>query len=134
MLEGDPSKPDQEVLEMLIRNNIRTPESSHGAADTKVTGQEPPSGIEEAAVTVEPYSSFTDREAIGVSSALAMGKSHLNTPVVRARSFAVSAQTESSALAMKWITYMTSKEMQRAWSETAGTLPLYPKCMSRART
>lgn len=127
LLEGDPSKPDQEVLEMLIRNHLRTLESSHGAADTIETGQEPGSGIEEASVTVEPYSSFADREVSGVSSALAMGKSHLNTPVVRARSFAVAAQTESSALAMKWITYMTSKEMQQEWSKTSGTLPVVPE-------
>ncbi|WP_098742733.1 extracellular solute-binding protein [Paenibacillus sp. EZ-K15] len=125
LLEGDPSKPDQEVLDMLIRNHGRVTESAQGSTEADVNGQESTiSGKVEAAVFIQPYSSFSDQEADGVSLALAMGKAHLDTPVVRTRSFAVAAHTESSALAMKWITYMTGKAMQREWSRAAGTLPV----------
>ncbi|OME96243.1 MULTISPECIES: extracellular solute-binding protein [Paenibacillus] len=125
LLEGDPSKPDQEVLDMLIRNHGRVTESAQGSTEADVNGQESTiSGKVEAAVVIGPYSSFSDQEDDGVSLALAMGKAHLDTPVVRTRSFAVAAHTESSALAMKWITYMTGKAMQREWSRAAGTLPV----------
>lgn len=125
LLEGDPSKPDQEVLDMLIRNHGRVTESARGSTEADVNGQESTiSGKVEAAVVIGPYSSFSDQEDDGVSLALAMGKAHLDTPVVRTRSFAVAAHTESSALAMKWITYMTGKAMQREWSRAAGTLPV----------
>jgi ABC-type glycerol-3-phosphate transport system substrate-binding protein len=125
LLEGDPSKPDQEVLDMLIRNHGRVTESAQGLTEADVNGQESTmSGKVEAAVYIEPYSSFSDQEADGVSLALAMGKEQLDTPVVRTRSFAVAAHTESSSLAMKWITYMTGKAMQREWSRAAGTLPV----------
>ncbi|MGG4104634.1 extracellular solute-binding protein [Paenibacillus lautus] len=125
LLEGDPSKPDQEVLDMLIRNHGRVTESARGSTEADVNGQESTiSGNVEAAVVIGPYSSFSDQEDDGVSLALAMGKAHLDTPVVRTRSFAVAAHTESSALAMKWITYMTGKAMQREWSRAAGTLPV----------
>jgi ABC-type glycerol-3-phosphate transport system substrate-binding protein len=125
LLEGDPSKPDQEVLDMLIRNHGRVTESARGSTEADVNGQESTiSGKVEAAVVIGPYSSFSDQEDDGVSLALAMGKAQLDTPVVRTRSFAVAAHTESSALAMKWITYMTGKAMQREWSRAAGTLPV----------
>ncbi|MFE0556156.1 extracellular solute-binding protein [Paenibacillus sp. NPDC058910] len=125
LLEGDPSKPDQEVLDMLIRNHGRVTESAQGSTEVDVNGQESTiSGKVEAAVVIGPYSSFSNQEDVGVSLALAMGKAHLDTPVVRTRSFAVAAHTESSALAMKWITYMTGKAMQREWSRAAGTLPV----------
>lgn len=125
LLEGDPSKPDQEVLDMLIRNHGRVTESAQGSTEADVNGQESTiSGKVEAAVVIGPYSSFSDQEDDGVSLALAMGKAQLDTPVVRTRSFAVAANTESSALAMKWITYMTGKAMQREWSRAAGTLPV----------
>lgn len=125
LLEGDPSKPDQEVLDLLIRNHGRVTESAQGSTEADVNGQESTiSGKVEAAVVIGPYSSFSDQEDDGVSLALAMGKAHLDTPVVRTRSFAVAAHTESSALALKWITYMTGKAMQREWSRAAGTLPV----------
>lgn len=123
-LEGDPSKPEQEVLDMLIRDMNQTLEAAQVEEDTGIKGQEGSSGKGKATVVIEPYSSFSDKDAEGVSIALAMGKAHLNTPVVRTRSFAVSAQVESSALAMKWITYMTGKDMQHEWSKAVGTLPV----------
>ncbi|MCV4229778.1 extracellular solute-binding protein [Virgibacillus sp. LDC1] len=125
LLEGDPSKPDHEVLDMLIRNHGARAESVQDATDAEDNGQaSTTSGKTEAAVVIEPYSSFSDQDTDGVSLALAMGKAQLDTPVVRTRSFAVAAHTESSSLAMKWITYMTGKEMQREWSRAAGTLPV----------
>lgn len=125
LLEGDPSKPDQEVLHMLIRNQGRWAESAEGAMEAEVNDQELATTDKmEAAVFIKPYSSLSDQDDNGMSHALAMGKVRLDTPVVRARSFAVAAHTESSALAMKWITYMTGKEMQREWSRAAGTLPV----------
>lgn len=125
LLEGDPSMPDQEVLHMLIRNQGRWAESAQGAMETQVDDQElTTTDKTEAAVVIKPYSSLSDQDDNGMSLALAMGKARLDTPVVRTRSFAVAAHTESSALAMKWITYMTGKEMQREWSRAAGTLPV----------
>ncbi|MCT1397776.1 extracellular solute-binding protein [Paenibacillus sp. p3-SID867] len=125
LLEGDPSKPDQEVLHMLIRNQGRWAESAQGAMEAEVDDQElTTTDKTEAAVVIKPYSSLSDQDDNGMSHALAMGEARLDTPVVRTRSFAVAAHTESSALAMKWITYMTGKEMQREWSRAAGTLPV----------
>lgn len=125
LLEGDPSKPDQEVLHMLIRNQGRWAESEQGAMEAEDNDQElTTTDKTEAAVVIKPYSSLSDQDDNGMSHALAMGKARLDTPVVRTRSFAVAAHTESSALAMKWITYMTGKEMQREWSRAAGTLPV----------
>lgn len=125
LLEGDPSKPDQEVLHMLIRNQGRWAESEQGAMEAEVDDQAlTTTDKTEAAVVIKPYSSLSDQDDNGMSHALAMGEARLDTPVVRTRSFAVAAHTESSALAMKWITYMTGKEMQREWSRAAGTLPV----------
>lgn len=125
LLEGDPSKPDQEVLHMLLRNQGRWAESEQGAMEAEDNDQAlTTTDKTEAAVVIKPYSSLSDQDDNGMSHALAMGKARLDTPVVRTRSFAVAAHTESSALAMKWITYMTGKEMQREWSKAVGTLPV----------
>lgn len=127
LLEGDPSKPEQEVLDMLIHNRKQMMETNQVEEDTPRNTEEPSSpssGKGEAPVVIEPYSSFSDKDTEGLSLALAMGKTHLNTPVVRTRSFAVAAHTESPALAMKWITYMTDKDIQHEWSKDVGTLPV----------
>lgn len=113
ILEGNPSKPEQEVVERLV-GHYQGAKGLHS----------PSSETEQPLLSIESYSGFTEKAGEGASVMLAMGNTHLNTPVVRTRSFAIAASTESSALAMEWVTYMTSKSIQVHWSKAAGTLPV----------
>lgn len=122
LMEGDPSSPDRDVLDLLLRG-IR-PASESMSGEQQVPGENSEPSDEPGTVQIGPYSAFVDQDTDGRTLALAMGNNHPKSPVVRTRCLAVAAQTESSALAMKWITYMTEKEQQREWSKSAGTLPV----------
>ncbi|KOP64186.1 ABC transporter substrate-binding protein [Bacillus sp. FJAT-18019] len=123
LLEGDPTKPEEEALEKLTSYFHESTDNEQQSGDAK---KKDPSAseIEPLPMVIESYSSFTKKDNEGVSAILGMGKTHLNTPVVRTRSFAVAANTESPALAMEWVTYMTSKTTEVEWSKAVGTLPV----------
>lgn len=119
LLEGNPSLPEEEVLDLLLRNaEVSAPETDDAEQQSKDVnpGKSP--------IVIGPYSRIEAKDLSDSSYGLATGQAHLNTPVVRTRSLAVSAHTESSALAMKWIAYMTSKEIEQQWSQSVGTLPV----------
>jgi len=122
LMEGDPSKPDREALDLLLQG-VR-PASEITSDEQQVPGEGSEPSKEPGSLKIGPYSGFAGQDIDGRSLALAMGNDHPKSPVVRTRCLAVAAQTESSALAMKWITYMTGKEQQREWSKSAGTLPV----------
>jgi len=123
LFEGDPTKPEQEALEKLTSHFHGSTDSVQQGGDAENTDPTA-SETESSPMGIESYSSFTKKDSVGVSAILAMGKTYLNTPVVRTRSFAVAANTESPALAMEWVTYMTSKATEVEWSKAVGTLPV----------
>lgn len=123
LFEGDPNKPEQEALDKLTSHFHEFTDSDQQSGDAENADQTA-SETESSQMGIESYSSFTKKDSEGVSAILAMGNAHLNTPVVRTRSFAVAANTESPSLAMEWVTYMTSKATEVEWSKAVGTLPV----------
>ncbi|WP_106768328.1 extracellular solute-binding protein [Paenibacillus faecalis] len=116
---GDPSKPDQDILHILS--------PSKGAswfkqqdAEADLTEQ-----IEEenAAIAIGAYSSFPQDLPGEYRMWLPDYDTSKHKPVIHSRSFAITSHSESSQLAMSWISEMSSKEMKRLWFESTGKLP-----------
>lgn len=124
MLGGDPARPDAEVLNWLSDREGTWLLLEHEAQEEG--GGTPAEPVQdEALIKVAAYSDLMHQQAQDQATELALAlSSDSELPVIRSRVFAVAAHTSSPSLARKWITYMTSKESQRAWTEAAGTLPV----------
>ncbi|MEK3731149.1 MULTISPECIES: extracellular solute-binding protein [Paenibacillus] len=122
LLDGEPGRPDAEVLNWL---SDREGTWVLLERDTEMDANEPPDDAAqlEALVEITAYSEVRNRQQEGIDTALILN-SHAEQPVIHTRSFAIAAHTASPSLSRKWITYMTSKESQRAWTAAAGTLPV----------
>ncbi|SMF88449.1 multiple sugar transport system substrate-binding protein [Paenibacillus uliginis N3/975] len=118
-LSGDPARPDKEILRMLA--------PPAGASWLKLT-DDVAALMEEiegdnASVAIAAYSVFRRDFPEGYRLWLPDYSKEKRKPVVRSRSVAVTSQSESSQLAMAWVSEMTSKEMERKWAESTGKLP-----------
>lgn len=119
ILGGDPARPDKEVLRMLA------PSESASWVKLMDDGTALIEQIESdnATVAIAAYSEFSRVPSEGYRLWFPDYNTKKIKPVVRSRSFAITSQSESSQLAMSWISEMTSKEMERLWVENTGKLP-----------
>lgn len=120
-LGGDPEQPDKEVLSMLAPpiGDSWLNLTDTGSMILKSEDSDESAG---ASIAIGAYSSLSKDLPEGYELMLVGSHSDEQKPVVRSRSYAVTAQSESSSLAMAWISEMTSKDAEREWTEFTGKL------------
>lgn len=120
-LGGDPTQPNKEVISMLAPP---AGDSWMNFTDTKGVTTASPETSEggSASVVIGPYSLLGHYLPEGSQLTLVSNNSNSLQPIIKSRSFAVTAQSESSSLAMAWIAKMTSKDAVLAWTEATGNL------------
>lgn len=120
-LGGDPEQPDKEVLSMLVppAGDSWLNLTDVGVANTANTKEDEGDG---ASIAIGAYSLFGRNLPDGSRLILVGENSNLQQPVVKTRSFAVTAQSESPSLAMAWIAEMTSIDTALEWTEATGKL------------
>ncbi|MFC7681536.1 ABC transporter substrate-binding protein [Paenibacillus sp. GCM10028914] len=120
-LGGDPEQPDKEVLSMLAPpiGDSWLNLTDTGSMILKSEDSDESAG---ASIAIGAYSSLSKDLPEGYELILVGSHSDEQKPVVRSRSYAVTAQSESSSLAMAWISEMTSKDAEREWTEFTGKL------------
>lgn len=123
-LGGDPEKPDRQVLNLLAR---------HQASSWLQFQAFPMKQADEAdntsPVIIAPFSSAHKGLPDGFRLKILADNVSAYKPVVRSRSYAVTAQSSqsgSSALAMDWITEITALSQEKLWAEKTGRLAALP--------
>lgn len=122
ILGGDPARPDKEVLRMLAppAGDSWLDLTDDIAAQTDQAEEKDENG---ARAVIGAYSVFNRGLPEGYRLRILDYNSGKMKPVVRTRSYAVTAQSESSSLSMSWISEMTSKDAERTWAGSTGKLP-----------
>ncbi|WP_054956633.1 extracellular solute-binding protein [Paenibacillus dakarensis] len=140
-LGGDPEYPDKEVLSLLappagdtwldlsnaeaVSTGLAKEEEENKEGEEDRSGGEEEEDKEEdkeegALAVIGAYSAFGRELSDDTQLVLAGFQSEKEKPVVKSRSYAVTAQSESTSLAMNWITKMTSSDAEGVWSSTTG--------------
>lgn len=121
-LGGNPEKPEQEVLDLLINPAAPAPWFTFRESSLDLVW-----GREDASpVIVAPLSAVRGEYAAGYRVGMPPEDGGNGRTVVRSRSFVVTAQRDSVVPAMSWISEITSPSRSEKWTKASGMLSAVP--------